>query len=280
MIGSVKVSPDQLSEGFARLGLVAGERVVLYASLERMGVVDGGAAMVLQRLTSTIGRDGTLLMPTFTSVTRHAVFSSNFTRSGCWCEGKESRHLPFIPELQPDKEIGAIAHRFCSWPSSRRSNHPAYSYAAVGNRGGDLVRDVKLDDPLLPVRKFLKLNPLVVKIGVGFPAVTAIQVAEETVNPAKFVKERALSMSSKGPAWVDVRSFGCSSGFEKLTAIIRTSENFRQTSIGMAKAESYPMRRLVEAAQSLLETDSNGLDCGNACCLSCYPPATSTSRNL
>ena len=167
-----RISPDELSVGFARLGIVDGQRVMLHSSLEAMGVVDGGAAMVLHRLTRTIGREGTLLMPTFTSITRHAIFHSNFTRKGCWCEGVESRHIPFIPELQPDKEIGAIAHRLCSWPSSRRSNHPAYSFVAVGNRGDELVREVKLEDPLLPVKKFLKSNPRVVTIGVGFPAVT------------------------------------------------------------------------------------------------------------
>ena len=226
--------------------------------------------MVLHRLTRAIGSEGTLLMPTFTSVTRHAIFQSNFTRKGCWCEGKESRHLPFIPELQPDKEIGTIAHRLCSWPSSRRSNHPAYSYVAVGKRGDELVRDVKLDDPLLPVRKFLKFNPRIVTIGVGFPAVTAIHLAEEAVRPEKFVKERALTMSSKGPVWVDIRSTGCSDGFGKLSSILGSVADFRQTSIGMASAGSYSMSYLVGSAQSLLKNDSNGLDCGNVSCLSCH----------
>lgn len=243
---------------------------MLHASLETMGVVDGGAAMVLHRLTRTIGSEGTLLMPTFTSVTRHAIFHSNFTRKGCWCEGRESKHLPFIPELQPDKEIGAIAHRLCSWPSSQRSNHPAYSYVAVGNHGDELVREVKLDDPLLPIRKFLKRNPRVVTIGVGFSAVTAVHLAEEAVRPAKFVKERALTMSSKGPVWVDIRSTGCSNGFWKLSSMFGSVADFPQTSIGMARAESYSMRYLVDSAQSLLKQDSDGLDCGNASCLSCH----------
>jgi len=271
MIKSEKVSPDDLSEGFTRLGLVRGDCVMLHASLERMGVVDGGAAMVLHRLTRTIGSEGTLLMPTFTSVTRHAIFHSNFTRKGCWCEGRENKHLPYIPELQPDREIGAIAHRLCSWPNSRRSNHPAYSYVAVGEHVDELVREVKFDDPLLTVRKFLKRNPRVVTIGVGFPAVTAIHLAEEIVKPAKFVKERALTMSSRGPVWVDIRSTGCSNGFGKLSSMIESVVDFQQTSIGMVRAESYSMKYLVDSAQSLLKDDSNGLGCGNASCLSCRP---------
>ena len=270
MNASEKISPDELSVGFARLGLVDGQNVMLHASLEAMGVVDGGAAMVLHRLTRTIGREGTLLMPAFTSITRHAIFHSNFTRNGCWCEGVESRHIPFIPELQPDKEIGAIAHRLCSWPSSRRSNHPAYSYVAVGDRGDELVREVKLEDPLLPVKKFLKSNPRVVTIGVGFPAVTAIHIAQETILPSKFLRERALTMSSKGSVWVDIRSTGCSSGFGKLFSMLESVADFRQTVIGKARAESYSMKYLVDSAQSVLKENSNALDCGNPSCLSCH----------
>ena len=128
-----------------------------------------------------------------------------------------------------------------------------------------------MDDPLLPVRKFLKRNPRVVTIGVGFPAVTTIHLAEEAVRPAKFVKERALTMSSKGPVWVDILSTGCSNGFGKLSAILGSVSDFRQTSIGMVRVESYTMRYLVDCAQSLLNDDSNGLDCENASCLSCHP---------
>ena len=266
---SEKVTPDELSEGFARLGLAEGQDVMLHASLDAMGEVDGGAAMVLHRLTRTIGSDGTLLMPTFTSVARHSVFHDNYTRNGCWCKGVESRHIPFIPDLQPDKEIGTIAQRLCSWPSSRRSNHPAYSYVAVGKRVDELVREVKLDDPLLPVRKFLKSNPRVVTIGLGLPSVTAVHLAEEDVLPAKFVKERALTMSSKGSVWVDIRSTGCSNGFAKLSSAFEGTADFQQTTIGIAGVESYSMKNLVDSAQSMLEENPHALDCGNPSCLSC-----------
>lgn len=264
-----QVSPDDLSAGFARLGLKDGNCVMLHASLEAMGVVDGGAAMVLHRLTRTIGPSGTILIPTFTSITRHSTTHSNFTREGCWCEGRESRHIPFIPELQPDKEIGSIAHRLCSWPSSRRSTHPAYSYVVVGSHGDELVRKIELEDPLLPIRRLLRYDPRVVTVGVGLTAVTAIHLAVEKIVPLKFVKERALTISSKGPVWVDVRSIGCSNGFEKLRAFLGPAPDSWQTTIGMAKAESYRMKDLAESAVSLLRKDPKGLSCSNPSCLSC-----------
>jgi aminoglycoside 3-N-acetyltransferase len=260
-----KVTPDELSEGFERLGLVVGDAVIMHASLDKIGAVDGGAAMVLHRLLRILGKGGTLLMPTFTSATRHASVHENFTLSGCWCEGHEDRHLPFIPELQPDKNIGVIAQRLCSWPSSRRSNHPAYSFVAVGKHGDDLVREYSLDDPLFPIKRFLKQDPKLLAVGVGFDSVTAIHVAEQQRLSPKLVRERALTFTSKGRAWVDITALGCSNGFEKL----KTHVARKEAMIGTAASEVYRTKELIEQAEVLLEKRPTALLCDNTACLSC-----------
>lgn len=263
-----KVVPDELTEGFERLGLKDDDSVVMHASLESMGAVDGGAAMVLHRLLRVLGRSGTLLMPTFTSITRHSTTHDNHTKSGCWCEGREDRHLPFIPELQPDKLMGEISKRLCSWPASRRSRHPAYSFVAVGKHGDELVREFSLDDPLLPLRRFLRHDPWVLTIGVDLDSVTAIHVAEQTRLKPKFTRERALTFTSKGPAWVDITALGCSNGFKKLEAQLAGKES-RETKIGLASTQIYPMKRLLERTNSILKELPAALLCDNTACLSC-----------
>lgn len=263
-----KVTPDELSEGFRQLGLAEGDAVMLHASLEAIGNVDGGAAMVLHRLVRAIGKKGTILAPTFTSVTRHSSTHDNYTKLGCWCEGHETRHLPYIPELQPDKEIGAISYRLCSWPSSRRSTHPAYSFVSVGVRGDELVRESAPLDPLFPVKRFLKHNPIILTIGMGFTSMIEIHLAEEGRVSSKFVRERALTVSSKGPAWVDVVSLGCSQGFSKMSEEMRSGE-FKEADIGSAQARVFSMSGLVERARSLLDSDLTELSCDRPACLSC-----------
>lgn len=265
---SRKVTPDELTAGFECLGLSEGDSVIAHASLDAIRAVDGGAAVVLHRLLGVLGKGGTLLMPTFTSVTRHATAHENFTKPGCWCEGHEDRHLPFIPELQPDRNIGAIAQRLCSWPSSRRSNHPAYSFVAVGKRGDELVRDYSLDDPLLPIKRFLKQDAKVLVVGVGFDSVTAIHAAEQLSLQAKFVRERALTFTSKGRTWVEVTTLGCSNGFEKLKAELGGKDS-RQAMIGTAVSQVYSMKKLLERAGSLIEEQPRALLCDNPACLSC-----------
>jgi len=246
---------------------------MMHASLESMGTIEGGAAMVLHRLLRRLGKKGTLLMPTFTSVTRHSSTHDNYTRAGCWCEGKENRHLPFISELQPDKDMGEIAYRLCSWPSSRRSGHPAYSFVAVGKNSDKLVREYSTVDPLQPLKAFLKEDPAVLTVGVGLESVSAIHVAEQRLTPSKFVKERALSITSKGQGWVDLTAIGCSGGFKKLTQCI-SSEKLKETQIGLAIATLYPMRGLIQAAEKLLHEDPTALACGRQECLSCILAST------
>jgi aminoglycoside 3-N-acetyltransferase len=263
-----KVSPDELTECFVQLGLREGDRVILHASLDSIGAVDGGAAMVLHRLLKVLGKNGTLMMPTFTSITRHANSHDNYTKPGCWCDGNEDRHMPFIPDLQPDSNIGEIAKRLCSWPSSRRSGHPAYSFVAVGKNGDELVRDYSLDNPLLPIKRFLKKDPNVVTIGMGFDSVTAIHLAEQVRVSAKFQRERALTFTSKGRTWVDIIPLGCSNGFGKLKTQFGSGD-FMETKIGAASAQSYSMKMLIDRADSLVREDSDALLCGNPSCLSC-----------
>ena len=263
-----QVLPDELSDGFRQLGLEEGDRVLMHASMESMGSVDGGAAMVLHRLLKSIGKDGILLMPTFTSVTRHSLTHDNYTTAGCWCEGKENRHLPFIAELQPDKDMGEIAYRLCSWPSSTRSRHPAYSFVGVGENSDKLVREYSTLDPLQPLKALLKEDPVVLTVGVGLDSVSVIHVAEQRLTPSKFVKERALTVTSKGQDWVDITSIGCGGGFQKLAQHVG-SEKLEETQIGMATATLYSTNGLVQAAEKVLRGDPMGLACGRPECLSC-----------
>jgi aminoglycoside 3-N-acetyltransferase len=267
-----KVTPNELTEGFQDLGLKEGDQVVLHASLRSIGDVDGGAAMVLHRLLRALGKEGTLVMPAFTSVARHSSMHDEYTKHGCWCEGNEGRHVPFIPELQPDKNLGEIAHRLCSWPSSRRSHHPAYSFVSVGKETDNLVRNSSLLDPLQPLRSFLNQEPKILTLGVGLDSVSALHLPEQRYLPAKFVRERALTITSKGQTWVEVVAVGCSSGFEKLASHLGRSE-FKETRIGSANSCLYSMKTLVHHSEELFSKDPSSLTCGRSECLSCCASA-------
>lgn len=210
------------------------------------------------------------MMPAFTYVTTHGNYHEDaggkHTKPGCWCEDNETRHIPFISELQPDKRIGEIAHRLCSWPASRRSRHPSYSFVAVGKHGDECVREHPLMDPLLPVKKILRHKPFVLLVGVDLDSATAIHLAEESRTPSKMEKQRALTVTAKGQGWVDVLGIGCSEGFTKLRAHLPKHE---ETSIGLAHVELHSMKSLIDSAEACLDDDPMALACGDRACLSC-----------
>jgi aminoglycoside N3'-acetyltransferase len=138
----------------------------------------------------------------------------------------------------------------------------------VGGHCDELVHGLPLIDPLYPIRKMLVYHSHVLMVGVGFNSVTSIHLAEECRKPSKFLRERALTVSSKGPTWVEVAGLGCSNGFERIEPHL-SRKVCRETTIGIANLQLYPMKTLVEAAGSLLDDDPDGLTCENKDCLSC-----------
>jgi aminoglycoside 3-N-acetyltransferase len=121
---------------------------------------------------------------------------------------------------------------------------------------------------LQPVKAFLKEDPVILTLGVGLNSVSAIHVAEQRLTPSKFVRERALSITSKGQDWVDVIAIGCSVGFQKLEQHL-ASQKFEETQIGLAMARLYSMQELIQAAEKALRDDPMALACGRSECLSC-----------
>jgi aminoglycoside N3'-acetyltransferase len=138
----------------------------------------------------------------------------------------------------------------------------------VGEDGDNLVREYALDDPLQPLKAFLRKDPLVLTVGTGLESVPSIQIAEQKFLPLKFISERALAVGSKGQSWVDVIALGCSGGFHKLTEHLGQG-NFKETHIGSANSRLYSMRHLINAAEDALEEDLASLECGRPECLSC-----------
>ena len=55
-------SVEQLTSDLRRLGVTAGDLLMVHASLRAIGPTDGGADGVIEALERAVGPDGTLLM--------------------------------------------------------------------------------------------------------------------------------------------------------------------------------------------------------------------------
>jgi aminoglycoside 3-N-acetyltransferase len=105
---------EDLIERFRSLGLREGNIVIIHSSFKSFGGVEGGPQTVIDALLKVLGKEGTLIMPTF-----------NFD----WCE--ESPNGVFDLGNTPSK-MGILTEIVRKMPGAKRTLHPFYSFAIYG----------------------------------------------------------------------------------------------------------------------------------------------------
>ena len=124
---------QELKELLRQLGLEWGDTIMLHASLRAFGYLIGGAETIIEALLSTLGPEGTLVMPSQTVGHSNPRFWQYPPVPREWHEKICDSILPYDPERTPvDQELGQTAVYFSRFPNVRRSAHPLYSFCAYG----------------------------------------------------------------------------------------------------------------------------------------------------
>ena len=117
MPGRTLVTRESLADGLRRLGLAAGDRVVVHSSLKSLGHVEGGPHAVIGALQDVLTDEGLLLMPSFNhGIPFHAGGVGYYDpRDTPTCDGlipETFRRLPGVwRSLNP-------THAYCAWGRS------------------------------------------------------------------------------------------------------------------------------------------------------------------
>jgi aminoglycoside 3-N-acetyltransferase len=175
--------------------------VLVHASLGAVGQwVIGGATTVVLALRELLGPGGTLVVP---------AQNQDYVDPSRWPHGPVDPawwpvirdELPgFDPLLTPSLNMGVIAERVRTWPGALRSNHPHTSFAAIGSRAGELLRDHSLTSPLgdsSPLARLADVDARVLLLGVGWDRCTAFHLAESRLPG---LAEREFSAPIATPA--------------------------------------------------------------------------------
>jgi len=168
------VTKRDIVKGLRELGLREGDIVVCHVSLSSFGKVAGGAATVVDALLETVGRTGTLLMPT------------------------QSRESPYDFRKSPSA-MGAVTEEFRKRPGVVRSLSPCMPAAAYGPRAAEFVANHhKCECPYIgsPYHLTAEAGGYVLLLGVDQDRNTTLHVAEALrrvpyMNPveARYVDE-------------------------------------------------------------------------------------------
>lgn len=158
---------EDIKRELKRLGLKEGDIVLVHSSLSSFGYVVGGADTVIDALLETVGREGTILMPTLT-------FSNVNSRNPIF----DVKRTPCV--------TGRIPEVFRNRPESKRSLHPTHSVAAIGAKAEYMTKDhEKSITPCSrnsPYGKLVALGGYILFLGVDLNYNTTFHAIEEWVN--------------------------------------------------------------------------------------------------
>ena len=122
---SALLSVAELTAQLETLGIRKGDILLVHSSLRTLGKVEGGAAGVLEALKEVLGKDGTLVMPSFQSGSEY-IFAS--------------RGICFDVKNTP-AECGYLTEYFRQQEDTLRSLSSTHSMAAWGKHAGELLQD-------------------------------------------------------------------------------------------------------------------------------------------
>ena len=176
---------EQLKIGLCNIGLEAGTTVMLHVSFRAIGKIEGGATTLIKAILQIVGSEGTILM----------LVGSNdaFYDIADWpphiMKKKLNVRKPFdIANTPANLDWGITGEVLRTWDESYRSQHPDYSFAAVGRLARKLTSEHNINychGPSSPLAKLCDLNGKVLILGAPFHSVTLVHLCEHLAHVAR-----------------------------------------------------------------------------------------------
>jgi aminoglycoside 3-N-acetyltransferase len=126
------VTPERLTVDLRALGVDAGDVLLVHSSLSAVGWVPGGAQGVVEGLRDAVGPDGTLVVPTHSTQLMDPASFSNPPVPASWYEPIRATKPAYRPDATPTHGMGAIPECLRDYEEAVRSDHPLYSFTALG----------------------------------------------------------------------------------------------------------------------------------------------------
>src|SRR5437868_6005559 len=117
-------SREELAAGFRRLGVAAGDTILLHASVRAVGEVAGGPDQIHLALKDALTQDGTLMMYASCPQYTDEIDRGNLTPE------QEREILEKLPAFDPltarsQRENGTLVEFLRTYPGSRVNSHVA-----------------------------------------------------------------------------------------------------------------------------------------------------------
>jgi len=231
-----------------KLGVSAGQTVMLHVSVRSIGWIVGGPNVVLQSLLDVLGPAGTLMM--------YVGWEDVPDRLEELPKDWQQAYLDECPSFDPttshaNRNYSILAEYLRTWPGALRSNHPEASFAAVGALARWITENHPLQYPYglnSPLAKLCEVNGRVLLLGAPLNTITLLHYAE---NLAKVPNKRIIHykvpvLLNEQRVWDEGEDFYSSRG------IVSNAEEYFQTITHDYIASGKGCSGKVGAAQSYL----------------------------
>lgn len=255
-----RVTHHDIVDGLRGLGIDRSSSVIVHASLRSFGSVEGGAVTVCAALRETCG---TVLMPaaswdlTGIPAPPGLVRPDNAAHhAASWPEFDTAlaEATPFAADLPVDRELGIIPETMRREFEVHRSDHPLFSYLAIGERAAELIASQTHADPLAPLAVLEAWGGHVLLLGAGHTANTAIHLAEQRLGRSRFWRYAKIA----GGVWAELPNIpGESDAFDAIEPEL--SQVTREAHIGACRARLVAVADVTAAATRLIEANPAAL---------------------
>ena len=240
-------SIEELANDFRKLGIAAGDTVMLHASVRAVGEVAGGPDAIHLALKSALTPEGTLMM--YASCPR---FYDEVGRGNLTMEQERELHekLPAFDPLtaRSDRDNGILVEFLRTFPGSHVNHHVA-RFVCWGKQTEYLLASQLWNYAFgadSALERFLLLDGKIVLLGSDHDAVTFLHYAEHIAD----IPEKRVARYQ-----VPVMENGC--------RVWRAMEEFDTS--GDGAHTNWPDRFFAKIIDSLLvKTENNGAMVGNA----------------
>lgn len=250
---------DSLSTDLRTLGVPAGGVLLLHSSARSVGFVAGGIHAMVQAVLDVVGADGTLVVPTHTSDNSDPAHWRNPPVPQAWWPAIRAATPAFDPARTPSWRMGVIAELVRTWPGAVRSDHPQVSFAALGARAAEVVRDHRLDAGLgedSPLGAVYRLAGTVLLLGCGHDSNTSLHLAEyRQPSPPRWATGASVRQpdgTARWTTWTELRDDA--DDFPALGAAFERTGAVAVGPVGDATARLMPQPALVDFATQWLGT--------------------------
>lgn len=178
-----------LAADLSRLGLAAGDAVLVHAALRRVGPIIGGPDAVIAALGDVVGPAGTIL-----AYTDWQGQDGELADAAVYTDPSIRRDIPPFDPLtsRATRDNGAFPELLRTAPGALRSANPGASCAALGGRAAWFTADHALDygyGPRSPFSKLVAANGKTLLLGAPRDTMTLLHHAEHLADvPSKRVR--------------------------------------------------------------------------------------------